>query len=103
MRFTGNIAELPDAISFLRQPFIPAFTRWENLGYNALVEAARHTLDHDKRMNLYRQADKILVDEAVIIPVTYGMGYELCQPWVQRIASRTSYLHHWKDVTLLPH
>ena len=54
-------------------------------------------------MAMYRQADRILVEEAPVLPLTYGRFHILVKPWVRRY--RTSPLHRsfWKDVVLEAH
>ena len=52
--------------------------------------------------NPEQAADKILIEEAVIMPVTYGRTHRLVKPWVK---ISESWLGHWslKDVVIEPH
>jgi ABC-type oligopeptide transport system substrate-binding subunit len=54
-------------------------------------------MDQGQRMELYRRADRILIDEAVIAPLLYGRFHFLVKPWVKR------YPGPWKDVIIEPH
>jgi hypothetical protein len=54
-------------------------------------------------MKLYRQADKILVEHAVIIPLTYGRLHLLVKPWVRKLPMSPVKAWFWNDVILDPH
>jgi ABC-type oligopeptide transport system substrate-binding subunit len=56
---------------------------WQNARFDALVEEAARTTDHARRMQLYQEADQILVaEEAVVMPLSYGRGRVLAKPWI---------------------
>ncbi len=101
--FVGWLADYPDPASFLQTNYLIEHSHWQSPKYEALVEEGRRTLDHGQRMNLYRQADRILIEEAVMLPLFYSHIYELRQPWVQNPTGSSIYSPKWKDVTLLPH
>ena len=61
------------------------------------------TLDQGQRVELYRQADRVLTEEAVVLPLFYGHIYELRQPWVRKPTGSSIYSPQWRDITLLPH
>jgi ABC-type oligopeptide transport system substrate-binding subunit/tetratricopeptide (TPR) repeat protein len=57
--------------------------RWHNARFDALVEEAARVADQTRRMELYQEADRILVaEEAVIMPLSYAQGRILVKPWV---------------------
>ncbi|MGD2145817.1 MAG: ABC transporter substrate-binding protein [Anaerolineae bacterium] len=57
--------------------------RWHNARFDALVEKAARIADQARRMELYREADRILVaEEAAIMPLRYGRGRILVKPCV---------------------
>lgn len=101
--FIGWFADYPDPASFLQTNFLLEQCRWHNPIFEALLDEGRHTLDQDKRVDLYRQADRILMEEAAVLPLFYGHIYELRQPWVRKPAGASIYNPQWKDITLLPH
>lgn len=101
--FVGWLADFPDPASFLQSNYLIDQIHWHNPTFNALVEAGRHTLDQEKRLDLYQQADHILMDEAVILPLFYGHIYEINQPWVHRFTASSIYNSQWKDIILMPH
>jgi oligopeptide transport system substrate-binding protein len=101
--FVGWLADYPDPASFLQTNYMLDQTQWLNPTYSTLVEAGRHTLEQDKRLDLYRKADHILIEEAVVQPLFYGHICELRQPWVHKLAGSSIYSIQWKDITLIPH
>jgi len=80
-------ADYPDPDNMLRVTFhseeglnIP---HWHNSRFDTLVETAKRITDQGNRMELYREADRILVaEEAVIMPLGYANGWMLVKPWV---------------------
>ncbi len=75
--FRGSwIADYPDAESYLT-PFYskngspPNYTRFSNKTFDALYEKAVNENNDDARYALYQEMDKILVDEAPVVPLFY--------------------------------
>ena len=77
-------------------------TGWRNETYDRLVEEARRLTDQGERMKLYGQADRILVEEAAIIPLYYGREHWLVKPWVSKYPLSPS-RRFWKDVVIEAH
>jgi ABC-type oligopeptide transport system substrate-binding subunit len=92
----GWAADYPDPDSFLRLGFPREGTGWHNDSYESLVEEARALTDQERRMALYREADRILIDEAVIMPLGYASWHQLVKPWVVRSDSLL-------DMVIRPH
>jgi len=92
----------PDPDSFLRI-CSPSRFGWQNEVYDRLVEQARRLTDQAERMKLYEQADKILIQEAVILPTVYGQATLLVKPWVTKLPAATVGWWLWKDVIIEPH
>jgi ABC-type oligopeptide transport system substrate-binding subunit/DNA-binding SARP family transcriptional activator len=101
--FLGWLADYPDPASFLQTNFLIDQGHWQNPIFDALIEEGRHTLDQAQRVELYRQADRVLMEEAVILPLFYGHIYELRQPWVHKPPGSSIYSSKWKDIMLMPH
>jgi ABC-type oligopeptide transport system substrate-binding subunit/DNA-binding SARP family transcriptional activator len=101
--FIGWFADYPDPASFLQMNFLIDQSHWHNPIFEALIEQGRHTLDQGRRVELYSQADRVLTEEAVVLPLFYGHIYELRQPWVHKPPGSSIYSPEWKDITLLPH
>jgi oligopeptide transport system substrate-binding protein len=100
---TGWYADYPDPDSFLRANPILRYTGWRSAAYDELVERARRSTDQAERMKLYAQADRMLIEEAVVLPGTYGRNHFLMKPWVSRYPTSAMATVSWKDVVLEPH
>ena len=79
------------------------YTRWRNDAYDGLVEKARRVRDHEERMKLYGQADRILVEQAAIMPLVYGRALWLVKPWVRTYPTSPLMHYYFKDVVIEPH
>jgi ABC-type oligopeptide transport system substrate-binding subunit len=99
----GMVADYPDPDCFLRGCPGRDNAEWQNDRYDALVEEARCITDQEERMNLYRQADRILIEEAVLMPLYYGRVNLLVKPWVTRHTVSALGEWFWKDVVIEPH
>jgi oligopeptide transport system substrate-binding protein len=63
-------------------------THWANAEYDSLIDAAFSAATTEERIELYAQADNILVNtEAAIAPIYYYVTNDLTQPWVTRTHS----------------
>jgi oligopeptide transport system substrate-binding protein len=95
--FQGGTADYPDPYDFLGD-----FTVWHNGTYERLLDRSRRTTNQGKRIQLCQAADKILIEEAVIMPVNYGRTHRLVKPWAKIPEGRLGY---WslKDVVIEPH
>ena len=84
--FRGSwIADYPDAENYLsvfysKNPAPPNYTRYKNPRFDALFEKALAEADDSIRYKLYRQADKIMIEDAPVIPLWYDKVVWLIQP-----------------------
>jgi ABC-type oligopeptide transport system substrate-binding subunit len=102
--FHGWSADYPDPHNFLRVAVDQARTAWCNEEYARLVEEARRLLDQRERLDLYRRADRIIVEEAAFLALAYRQWQVLVKPWVKGYSmSATRRLRQWKDVIIEPH
>ena len=99
----GWVADYPDPDSFLRASLIQRNTGWRDPTYDGQVERARRSTDQAERMKLYAQADRILIEEAVLLPVSYGRNHLLVKPWVSRYPTSAIGKLFWKDVVIESH
>ncbi len=99
------LADYPDPDNFLRVAVndIQGHTGWRNETYDRLVEEARRVMDQGERMKLYRQADKILIEEAAVMPVLYGRANYMVKPWVKGYLLSPTDTPRWKDIVIEPH
>jgi ABC-type oligopeptide transport system substrate-binding subunit len=98
----GETADYPDPDDFLRVR-ASVFTGWQNPEYGGLVQEARRVTHHDERMKTYQAADRILIEEASIMPFAYGQCHLLLKPWVRRCPTSATKFWFWKDVIIDPH
>jgi oligopeptide transport system substrate-binding protein len=99
----GFVTEYPDPDALLRVGFPWNETGWRNETCRRLIEKARTAINQDERIRLYAEAERIMMNEAAIIPMTYSRRLFLIKPWVKKYplsAMRDSY---WKDVIIEPH
>jgi ABC-type oligopeptide transport system substrate-binding subunit/DNA-binding SARP family transcriptional activator len=102
MWMVGYWADYPDPDDYLRVVWwLPP--GWRNQIYERLVEDARRAMDQEERMTLYQQADRILVEEAPVLPLCYARIHMLVKPWVRRYRTSPLRWWYWKDVILEPH
>jgi ABC-type oligopeptide transport system substrate-binding subunit len=102
-------ANTPDPDDYLGAGYrhIQRYFGWQHDRYDRLVDAARQLADSDARLDLYRQADAILVNEAAIMPQMHNPSIFLVKPWIKSYPlSPLVGLSVWmclKDIVLAPH
>lgn len=100
----GWAADYPDPDNFLR---VAVHQRerlgWRNETYEKLVEQARRSANQAERLNLYRQADKILIEDVVVIPLLHGQGHTFLKPWISKFPTSAVNWGFLKDVVIEPH
>ncbi len=83
----GWIADYPDPQDFLDILFygdsLDNHMSYNNPQVNKLLEAARIETDSKKRIDLYQQAEQIIVSDAAWIPLFVGDNYWLDKPYVK--------------------
>jgi oligopeptide transport system substrate-binding protein len=94
--------DYPDPDSFLRVA-LRGHSKWRHEVYDQLVERARRHTDQRERTDLYKQADRMLIEEAPLLPLSYGQQPFLVKPWVRRYPVSAMLSFPWKDVIIEPH
>jgi ABC-type oligopeptide transport system substrate-binding subunit len=56
-----------------------------------------------ERLELYRQADRLLIEEAPVVPLTYERRHLLVKPWVSHYPTSAIQSAFWKDAVIEPH
>ncbi|MFQ5811751.1 MAG: peptide ABC transporter substrate-binding protein [Anaerolineae bacterium] len=83
----GWIADYPDPQDFLDILFHSESRNndmeYSNLEVDRLLEEARGEQDSEKRMELYQQAEEIILEDAPIVPLTHDADYWLTKPYVE--------------------
>ena len=54
-------------------------------------------------MRMYQDADKILVEDLPILPLSYGRFHMLMKPWVKKLFTTPLKWWSWKEIILEPH
>ena len=99
----GWVVDYPDPDCFLRVAMHQPYVLWRNDSYEQLLESARRIADEAERVKFYRAADRLLIEEAAIIPLFHGQHHFLIKPWVERFPTSPIRTSYWKDVILSPH
>lgn len=102
----GWVADYPDPETFLNLFYgklVPTgtgispinSTRFVNADFDRVFEQAIGTIDRAKRMELYRKAEQIAIDQAPMILIFHDEDYRFLQPYVR------GYLHNAMDRLML--
>lgn len=84
--FRGSwIADYPDAENYLsvfysKNPAPPNYTRYANNEFDRVFEKAIRETDDSIRYTLYQLADRIMINDAPVIPLWYDKVVRLVQP-----------------------
>ncbi|MBK8494773.1 MAG: ABC transporter substrate-binding protein [Chitinophagaceae bacterium] len=84
--FRGSwIADYPDAENYLsvfysKNPAPPNYTRYKNAEFDLLYEKALSQKNDSLRYELYRQMDRIIINDAPVVPLWYDMAIHLVHP-----------------------
>ncbi len=93
---SGWIADYPDPNTFLDMWLTDGpnnQTGWSNAQYDALVKQAAAEPDPAQRMEIFRQAEAILLDECPIICVYYQVSTNMVRPGVKGITMNPQDIH----------
>jgi ABC-type oligopeptide transport system substrate-binding subunit len=94
------LADYPDPDNFLRVAVeFNGNLLWDE-EYAELVEGAGRSTDQRQRMAMYQHADTLLVQEAAVMPLTYGQFHFLLKPWVRRYPASPMGDPFWKNIII---
>jgi len=96
-------ADYPDPDSFLRVLMHQPYIHWRHNDYEQLLETTRRSADQAERLKFYAVADRLLMQEAPILPLFYGRWHYLLKPWVKRYPVSPLKASYWKDVIIEAH
>jgi len=100
--YMGWVPDYPDPDTYLRVP-IRDQTKWRHPTYDELINRALEVTDQRQRMRLYSEADRLLVQEAAIVPLNYSQVRLLIKPWVREYPVHAFSYYAWKRVVIEPH
>jgi ABC-type oligopeptide transport system substrate-binding subunit len=93
-------ADYPDPDCFLRLAFPWQETGWHHPVYERLLTEARRAHNLDRRLEFYRAADRILMEQAPLFPLYQGASPFLVKPWVLHYPVSGTRWSFYKDVVL---
>ena len=102
--FRGSwMADYPDAENYLsvfygKNPAPPNYTRYNNADYNRLYEQALMEENDSLRYKMYNEMDRMIIADAVVIPLWYDMVVRLVQPRVRNFVPNSLNLPELKWV-----
>ena len=103
------IADYPDAENYLSlfysknfSPNGPNYTHFSDSAFDALYEKAKYTDDRNKRQQLYKQMDAIIMDKAPIVPLYYDEVVRFKQSNVQGLGINPINLLNLSRVKKIP-
>jgi len=76
---------------------------WSNSRYDALIDAAAAEIDLGQRAKLLEEAERIVLDEAPVIPVYFYVNKRLVKPWVGGYVANIMDHIYTKDLYILKH
>jgi ABC-type transport system substrate-binding protein len=100
---SGWVADYSDPHTFLNVAVHLYAPWWRNADYEHLLDVARHMTDQTERIKVYRTAEKILMQDAAFMPLTYGRYSMVVKPWIKRFPISPLGVHYWKDVIIEAH
>ena len=93
---SGWIGDYPDPNTFLDM-FVTGGpnnqTNWGSAEYDQIIEANKSEKDPVKRMELFSQAERILVQEQAIIPIYFYVSKNMVQPYVEGFQTNLQDVH----------
>ena len=103
----GWIADYPYPQDFLDILFSSGssynYGGYSNSEVDSLVHQANQESDQTRAFALYQQAEQQIVNDAAVLPMTFGESYLLVQPWVKNLNVNALGIINFNEVTISPH
>lgn len=83
---SGWYSDYNDPLDFLYTMYTdiyPFFGRYSNKDYDALIDKLEGLNDLDERLKIYEEAEKLVIDDAGVLPVWYATKEYFVQNWVK--------------------
>ena len=98
----GWIMDYPDPENVLFQLFYSKSrqnsTRYTNADVDAKLDAAAIEPDTEKRLGLYREVEKKVIEDAVWVPMFFDIGHALVKPYVKDFQFTPAVVERFRDV-----
>lgn len=101
--YYARIGDYPDPMTFLALPLTGGDQnemQYSSAGYDAAVAEARRAADATARQAAYRRAERILDEDAVVMPVYYYRSKHLVRGYVQGWQDNPMDRHASRDLSL---
>jgi len=102
----GWIADYPDAQNFLGILFystsLDNHTGYDNPEVDRILDEAAVETDEAKRVELYRQAEQIIINDGVWMTISHAKSYVLTKPWVKDLVHAPMVVERLKYVSIEP-
>jgi len=107
MYFIGWVADYPHPQNFLDILFHTGsgdnYGEYSNPEVDALLEKAGVELDFDRSLELYQQAEQMLVEDAACLPLLFGENRVLVKPYVKGYRLNPQGFAMLNKVSIEPH
>jgi oligopeptide transport system substrate-binding protein len=100
---SGWIADYPDPLTFLGTMVTNGgnnWASWSNPRFDALIDETKKTPDNAKRLEIFQEAEKILLSEAPLMPLYFRSQVYALSPVVKGWSTSVVGFHNYKDVWL---
>ncbi len=101
--YSGWQADYADPLTFLETMETDNgnnWTFWSNKEYDRLIEETRRTADNARRLELFQQAEAILVDQAPLLPMNYRPNIYARRPEVKGWTTTIVGFHEFSKIWL---
>ncbi len=99
----GWTADYPDPYNFLNDASWRPIGGWHHDTYDDLIKEAWRCADREERLALYAQAERIIVEEAPVVPLAYPRLHLLIKPWIKNWQLYSSYDPFYPEVVIESH
>jgi oligopeptide transport system substrate-binding protein len=102
---SGWLADLPDPYDYLkifRTGNENNDTGWSDPQYDELIGRSRGVANQARRYEMLAEAERILLNDAVIVPILHNAGVQLIRPYVSGIRPSANDIVDWTDVRIDP-
>ena len=77
---------------YSKNPAPPNYTRYKNPAFDALYEKALEETSDSVRIKLYSEMDRLMMEDAPVVPLWYDMVIHLVQPGIKNFNANSGNL-----------
>ena len=75
-------------------------TQLDSAEIDGLLEDARYSFDHELRTSIYQEVDRMLVEDAIWVPLYYSVAHEVVKPYVRDYEPTRMVIPHLRFVSI---